>query len=146
MSASRVHSANSTRTTSRGSTQWTAVSRGGSAKGGSSRSSPRRRASRSCRGRASRPPPPPPPDLLPPPCLHLEPGVRAAARLVPAGAPLGHDALEALCLGGLEERLAITLDVARVAHQRVVPQALAQEPLSLLERGVAPRAARGGQG
>jgi len=80
-------------------------------------------------------------ELLLPPCLHLEPGVRAAARLVPAGAPLGHDALEALCLGGLEERLAITLDVARVAHQRVVPQALAQEPLALLERDVEQRAA-----
>src|SRR3989304_5053799 len=140
MSASRVHSANSTRTTSRGSTQWTAVSRGGSAKGGSSRSSPRRRAGRAWRGRAREQ-------------VVSGPGVQAAAHLA------RETQLAVAIMHAEQEGAEVALrDAARLPaapHELLLPpclhpepgvragppRALAGEPLALLEGDVERRAA-----
>ncbi len=72
--------------------------------------------------------------LLLPADLHLEPGARPLARVVGRSAQLGDDALHAVFPGGVEEGLAIGLDVGQVAHPVGVPEHASQEPLAVLER------------
>ena len=78
-------------------------------------------------------------ELLLGPVLDLQPGARPTTGLVSARALLGHHALEPLRLHRREERLAVGLDVAGVADERVLAQDLAQPRLASLERLVEQR-------
>ena len=79
--------------------------------------------------------------LLLAPDLDLQPGTAATAGLVGRAAQLGHDALDALLLGGRVEGLAILEDMAQVAHARTVRDHAPEQPLALLEGDRQERAA-----
>src|SRR6185503_1747063 len=73
-------------------------------------------------------------ELLLGPDLDLLPGQRSLPGQVRRAAVLRHDPLEAACLGRLEERDPVCLDVLAEADPRVRAEDIRQKPSTLLER------------
>ena len=73
-------------------------------------------------------------DLLLEDRLDLQPRAAADPRLVGAVEPLGHDALQPLLRGRLEEGGAFANDVLRILEQGGIAHDVAQQPLAILER------------